>query len=155
MQIVILAIIILGIGTFTMTTPTSSVRGIRINNPLNIRIASNPWKGKVSPSRDTDFETFRAPEWGFRAGAILLRNYQLRHELYTLSEIINRFAPPHENHTGNYARFVAGQVSVGIDERIDLVNNQRLLVDVLHAMSIMEVGRHYSKNTVAKGVKLI
>lgn len=70
--------VILGMGAFTMTT-TSSVRGVRINNPLNIRIAGNAWKGKVTPSRDKAFETFKAPEWGFRAGAILLRNYQQRH----------------------------------------------------------------------------
>ncbi|CAE6902310.1 hypothetical protein ACOMICROBIO_EPCKBFOG_01473 [Vibrio sp. B1FLJ16] len=136
-------------------TTTSSVRGIRINNPLNIRIAANAWQGKVTPSRDSAFETFRAPEWGFRAGAILLRNYQLRHELYTLSEIIDRFAPPNENHTANYARFVAGQVGVGVDERIDLVSNKTLLVNVLHAMSIMEVGRHYSKDKVRQGVELV
>ncbi|EGQ8922587.1 structural protein, partial [Vibrio parahaemolyticus] len=101
------------------------------------------------------FETFKAPEWGFRAGAILLRNYQQRHELHTLTEIIHRFAPPNENHTANYARFVAGRVGVGMDERIDLVNNKPLLVEVLHAMSIMEVGRHYSKHTVLKGVNLV
>ena len=74
MPLLIIAIVILGMGALTMTT-TSSVRGIRINNPLNIRIAGNPWKGKVTPSRDNAFETFKAPEWGFRAGAILLRNY--------------------------------------------------------------------------------
>ena len=74
------------------TSTTSSVRGVRIHNPLNIRIASNAWKGKVTPSRDKAFETFKAPEWGFRAGAILLRNYQQRHELHTLTEIIHRFA---------------------------------------------------------------
>ncbi len=136
-------------------TTTSSVRGVRINNPLNIRIAANAWQGKVTPSRDNAFETFRAPEWGFRAGAILLRNYQLRHELFTLNEIINRFAPPNENHTANYARFVAGQVGVGIDERIDLVNNKAMLVNVLHAMSIMEVGRHYTKDKVRQGVELV
>ncbi|MDF5507475.1 structural protein, partial [Vibrio parahaemolyticus] len=112
------------------TSTTSSVRGIRIHNPLNIRIAGNAWKGKVTPSRDKAFETFKAPEWGFRAGAILLRNYQLRHELHTLTEIIHRFAPPNENHTANYARFVAGRVGVGMDERIDLVNNKPLLVEV-------------------------
>ncbi|MFZ3510532.1 MULTISPECIES: hypothetical protein [Vibrio] len=154
MPLLIIAIVILGIGAFTMTT-TSSVRGIRINNPLNIRIAGNPWKGKVTPSRDNAFETFKAPEWGFRAGAILLRNYQQRHELFTLSEIIHRFAPPSENKTHNYAQFVAGRVGVGMDERIDLVNNTPLLVEVLHAMSIMEVGRHYNKDTVIKGVNLI
>ncbi|ENE8724325.1 structural protein [Vibrio alginolyticus] len=156
MPLFILIIFVFGIGAFTMTTSTtSSVRGIRINNPLNIRIAPNAWQGKVTPSRDKVFETFQAPEWGFRAGAILLRNYQRRHELHTLTEIIHRFAPPNENHTANYARFVAGRVGVGMDERIDLVNNKPLLVEVLHAMSIMEVGRHYSKNTVLKGVNLV
>ncbi|MCA0937563.1 structural protein [Vibrio alginolyticus] len=154
MNVLIVLVSILGIGAFSMTT-TSSVRGVRINNPLNIRIAANAWQGKVTPSRDNAFETFRAPEWGFRAGAVLLRNYQLRHELFTLNEIINRFAPPNENHTANYARFVAGQVGVGIDERIDLVNNKTMLVNVLHAMSIMEVGHHYTKDKVRQGVELV
>ncbi|TOL78875.1 structural protein, partial [Vibrio parahaemolyticus] len=53
MPLFIFVIILLGIGAFTMTTSTtSSVRGIRIHNPLNIRIAGNAWKGKVTPSRD-------------------------------------------------------------------------------------------------------
>ena len=164
MPLLILVIIIFGIGAFTMTTKThtaaskpagsSSVRGIRNNNPLNIRIGNNAWKGKVTPSRDNAFETFQSPEWGFRAGAVLLRNYQRRYELQTLSEIIHRFAPPTENHTTNYARFVARRVGVGMDERIDLVGNKTLLADVLHAMSIMEVGHHYNKSTAVKGVSL-
>ncbi|EGR3201648.1 structural protein, partial [Vibrio parahaemolyticus] len=62
MPLFIFVIILLGIGTFTMTTSTtSSVRGVRIHNPLNIRIAGNAWKGKVTPSRDKAFETFKAP----------------------------------------------------------------------------------------------
>ncbi|WP_257968928.1 hypothetical protein [Vibrio parahaemolyticus] len=68
----------------------------------------------------------------------MLRNYQLRHELHTLTEIIHRFALPNENHTANYARFVAGRVGVGMDERIDLVNNKPLLVEVLHAPPLQQ-----------------
>lgn len=46
MPLFILIIFVFGIGAFTMTTSTtSSVRGIRINNPLNIRIAPNAWQG--------------------------------------------------------------------------------------------------------------
>ncbi|HFQ5108602.1 TPA: structural protein, partial [Vibrio vulnificus] len=96
---------------------------------------------------------FKHHKFGFRAGARILRNYQRLHGLNTLAEIINRFAPPVENDTKNYAQFVAKKVGVGVHESINLLDDERL-ADVLHAMSIMEVGRHYSRADAMQGVKL-
>ena len=36
----------------------TSVRGYRNNNPLNIRISSNNWKGEIKPSADGSFCQF-------------------------------------------------------------------------------------------------
>lgn len=130
-------------------------RGVRANNPLNIEINDkNNWRGKVSPSIDVRFETFQAPEYGFRAGAILLRDtYQGRYGLETISELINRFAPSHENDSDNYAQFVAKQLGVSPNQPIDL-RSDATLARLIHAMSIMEVGHYYSLEQVLQGVQM-
>ena len=130
-----------------------AVRGIRNNNPLNIRVG-NDWQGEAFVSRDPSFETFSHSKFGFRAGAKILRNYQSIHGLNTVREMIYRFAPKNENDSDNYARFVAKGIDVGLDEPINLGNDQ-LLAKMLHTMSIMEVGRYYSESDALKGVQLV
>lgn len=68
-------------------------RGIRNNNPGNIVIAPNDWKGKVPVSQNTDgkFEQFVAYEYGLRAMIVLLINYINRNGLKTMYGIVNRW----------------------------------------------------------------
>lgn len=82
-----------------MNTP----RGIRNNNPGNIRWGSD-WKGlkKDGKQQDPSFCVFETPEYGIRALAKLLQNYQLLYGLNTPRKIINRYAPPTENETVSY-----------------------------------------------------
>ena len=47
-------------------------RGLRNNNPLNLRKTSAKWLGKI-PSTDKDFEQFTSLEMGLRAGAINIK----------------------------------------------------------------------------------
>lgn len=150
MRLYLFILVLFGGWLFYMSQQT--IRGIRNNNPLNIRTGNN-WQGEALVSKDASFETFKHHKYGFRAGAKVLRNYQKLHNLDTLSEIINRFAPPVENDTKNYAQFVAGRVGVAVNEPINL-NDDVLLAQVLHAMSVMEVGRHYSYSDAMQGVKL-
>ena len=84
-----------------MATP----RGIRNNNPGNIRIGNN-WGGEVPPSERTDrqFEQFVSLEHGYRALLITLRTYITKHRLTTLRGIITRWAPKSENDTEAYIR---------------------------------------------------
>ena len=49
-------------------------RGIRNNNPLNIRKGNN-WQGEISPQSDKEFEQFESMTMGVRAGMKILRNY--------------------------------------------------------------------------------
>jgi hypothetical protein len=102
----------------TATVP----RGIRNNNPGNIRKSSEPWRGLLPDAVQTDpaFFRFSAPEWGIRAIAVILRTYQTKHGLKSVRALIHRWAPTVENDTEAYVAAVAKAVGVGPDEPIDL-----------------------------------
>lgn len=70
-------------------------RGIRNNNPGNLRDARN------ATGHDGEFVTFDSPEDGISALARQLRLYNARGN-NTLSGIISKFAPPVENNTASY-----------------------------------------------------
>lgn len=80
-------------------------RGIRNNNPFNIRKSSNKWIGKIKGT-DKEFETFDTLEHGYRAGLIILRTYYNKYKLHTYGEILKRFAPPCENELSYYYDFI-------------------------------------------------
>lgn len=100
------------------TTP----RGIRNNNPGNIRDGNDKWQGLVAvqDDHDVDFAVFKDPTWGIRALASTLVTYQDKHKLRSIRGIINRWAPPVENNTTAYVNAVAMAVGVAADEMIDL-----------------------------------
>jgi hypothetical protein len=80
-------------------------RGIRNHNPGNIRKTDINWKGEV-PGGDETFEVFESAIYGIRALAKLLITYDKKYGLNTVEKIINRWAPPIENDTGEYVRFM-------------------------------------------------
>ena len=115
-------------------------RGIRNNNPGNIRWGDD-WQGLVPKTQQTDksFCQFVSPEHGIRAMMIILRNYQLKHALNTVSGIINRWAPPNENNTQAYINSVADALNVTPDQRID-VTDSRVMMKLLQAIIRHENG---------------
>lgn len=81
-------------------------RGIRNNNPLNIRRGSI-WKGLQPQQTDKAFCQFVSMEYGVRAALYLMRVYVNKHNLHSVNEIITRWAPPEDhNNTANYIRIV-------------------------------------------------
>ena len=42
-------------------------RGLRLNNPGNIRISQPKWQGEVIPSADKSFKQFKTLAHGYRA----------------------------------------------------------------------------------------
>ena len=58
-------------------------RGIKNNNPLNIRKSSVEFKGEVTPSRDKSFKEFRTLAYGYRAAFKVLRTYYEKYNLGT------------------------------------------------------------------------
>ena len=96
-------------------------RGIRNNNPGNIRHGSN-WQGLNPNSRNIDpaFCVFTSSVYGIRALAKVLINYKKIHGLNTVRQIISRYAPPNENQTTAYIQSVAKQLGVVPDTIIDI-----------------------------------
>lgn len=136
-------------------TSTSGARGIRNNNPGNIRWGDG-WQGLVPKSERTDksFCQFTAPEYGIRAMIIILRNYEKKHGLNTVREIINRWAPPVENDTEAYINSVAKQVGVDADKVID-VTDSRVMIPLLEAIITHENGSQpYDFATFVKAIDL-
>lgn len=131
-------------------------RGVRYNNPLNIREGQNDpnhWQGEHLLDLDEGYEEFTAPKWGFRAAARILRNYQRFYGYNSLRELITRFAPKNENDTDNYISFVSKRLDVSPDAPLPLSDDQ-FMSRMLHTMSIMEVGRYFTLEDAAEGVAL-
>lgn len=83
-----------------------STRGVRNNNPANIRLGSK-WRGMTETQTDKAFCQFKNMTWGVRALIALLRTYVKKYHLHTIPEIITRFAPPSDgNNTAHYIDFV-------------------------------------------------
>ena len=87
-------------------------RGLRNNNPGNIRNSSTVWIGEVTPSKDKSFKQFKSMAYGYRAAIKLLQNYRKLHNCQTISDFIKRWAPPSENNTSGYINRVCSEMQV-------------------------------------------
>ena len=130
-------------------------RGIRNNNPGNIRHGSN-WQGLNPNSRNIDpaFCVFTSSVYGIRALAKVLINYKKIHGLNTVRQIISRYAPPNENQTTAYIQSVAKQLEVAPDAVID-IEERGILTVFIKAIIRMENGiQPYSDPTIQQGIDL-
>ena len=128
-------------------------RGIRNNNPLNIRRGAK-WKGLREVQTDPLFAQFTDMAWGIRAGAVLLRNYAKRYKAKNLWDIIHRWAPPEENHTTDYLRFVARESGVNPIDELN-VNDKDTLMKIISAMTLYECGENIPQKIIAYGINLL
>ena len=118
------------------------VRGYRNNNPLNLRISSNNWKGKVPTSENTDgsFEQFTTMPYGFRAALKNLQSYITKYHCNNIQSIINKWAPASDgNNPTNYAASVARTTGYSLTTTIT-ANDRDKLCHIAYAMAIVENG---------------
>ena len=117
-------------------------RGIRNNNPLNIRRSKDQWKGLKAQQTDTQFCQFESLEYGWRAAFYLLtRTYYHKYRLYTIRMIINKWAPPNENQTSKYIENVCRLTGIAPDEPIGIPSDHPARwMAVGRAMAIQECG---------------
>lgn len=127
-------------------------RGIRNNNPLNIRIG-NRWQGEVSTPTDTQFEQFEDMKWGVRAAFIILKNYIRRYKLYTIPDIISRWAPNNENNTSNYVKRVLEISGYSSRHRFDWQNINEMTA-LFQAMCKVENGVGIDVSIIKEGYYL-
>lgn len=106
-----------------------SVRGYRNNNPLNLRISSNKWKGKVPAAENTDgaFEQFTTMAYGFRAALKNLQAYITKHHCNTIQSIVNKWTPASDgNNPASYAARVAPKTGYAVTATIAAADKEKL-----------------------------
>lgn len=118
-------------------------RGIRNNNPLNIRRSKDQWQGMKKVQSDTQFCEFETLDWGWRAAfKLLTRTYYHQYRLYTIKGIISRWAPPNENNTRVYIENVSRLTGIGPDEPLGIPSDKPARWIALGlAMAIQENGQ--------------
>lgn len=110
--------------------------GKKNRNPLNIRYdKNNHWLGQRGQNKG--FVVFTSLRLGFRAAALLLRNY-VRRGCNTIDKIINRWAPASENDVESYISFVCEKSYIS-DRHQKITSNEDLFC-VLRAMGLFESG---------------
>lgn len=113
-------------------------RGIRNNNPLNIR-HGNVWLGEVEHPTDTEFEQFVSVRYGLRAAFVILRRYIRRYHHDTIRTIVSTWAPGCENDTDNYIKCVSESMQLDPDTPI-LYEDKETMCKLVAAMCKVECG---------------
>ena len=117
-------------------------RGIRNNNPLNIRRSADKWQGLRAQQEDREFFQFSSMAYGWRAAfRLLCHTYYKKYGLKTIRAIINRWAPPKENNTSYYIRSVAERTGISADKELgDPATHPAEWMMIGIAMAIVECG---------------
>lgn len=123
---ILLGLYIAFVSSARMRTP----RGIRNNNPLNIRKGNN-WKNEAADLLEWEFEVFRTPFDGLRAAAKTLHTYVNKHNLVTIEQIIYRWSPPNENDTNSYINSMVQKVGVNASEPLTRPEYEKLLTAMI------------------------
>lgn len=99
-------------------------RGIRNNNPGNLNFA-----GQAGATKETGpngrFAVFGSMEEGIAALIKQLQRYMSR-GIDTIRELVNTYAPASENDTGAYMKALSQSLGIGLDDKLDLSNQQQL-----------------------------
>ncbi|MBO4673899.1 MAG: hypothetical protein J5616_06090 [Bacteroidaceae bacterium] len=130
-----------------MTTHKNLPRGLRNRNPLNIRKSDQLWAGQTG--NDGKFCIFLSNEYGYRAAFRILKTYNTKYHIYSVREIISRWAPPNDgNNTRGYIQRVCALSGL---RETDLIVVQPSdgdpynVVMLVWAMAIVENGERYKK----------
>lgn len=128
-------------------------RGLRNNNPGNIRKGNVVYQGEIVPSKDDAFRQFTTMAYGYRAMFVLLHTYQRKYGLNTIASIISRYAPSVENYTEVYINAVAEASGVPATSHITTTNAD-VMVPIVVAMSKVENGVPAELSEVEAGWEL-
>lgn len=131
-------------------------RGIRNNNPMNLRDFGIRWQGLDSPSSDAGgYARFVDPVKGLRAGMRDLLTDFRRDGQNTIRKLITEFAPREDsNDTAAYIAAVAKRLGIGADAHLDVPSR---LIELARAIVAHENGakweRHYSAEQYAQAAQ--
>lgn len=111
-------------------------RGLRNNNPGNIRKGGDTFQFEKLPSTDAAFKQFMNMPSGYRAMFVTLCTYlTLGHN--TITKIISRWAPDNENDTAAYIKRVVKLSGVKADKVLSPSDGDQI-IQIVAAMSEVE-----------------
>lgn len=128
-------------------------RGIRNNNPLNIRKGDN-WLGLSKQQTDPSFCQFDSMTFGLRAGLIIIRKYMMKYNLHSIHAIVSRWAPPSENDTNAYVKSVSSMMKMHALQTFDFSDRGRI-VALISAMCKVETGITIDHNLIESAYDLL
>lgn len=129
-------------------------RGIINKNPGNIRKSADKWQGLTVVQGDPAFFQFDQPTYGIRAIARILITHQDRDGCRSITDHINKWAPPNENNTGGYIAAVSNRT--GLDPSVPLdMHSYAHLKPMVRAIIMQEcAGYQYDDAVMDKGLVL-
>jgi hypothetical protein len=113
-------------------------RGLRNNNPGNIRRSKIQWDGMAAQQTDPAFIQFTDATYGLRAILRIVHTYESR-GLVTVRGWISAWAPPSENDTGAYVTAVANAIGCGSDDPVR-VEDEATAIGLLRGIVMQENG---------------
>lgn len=127
-------------------------RGVRNNNPLNIRYNKrNRWFGRSITKKDKAFEEFSSPIFGFRAAFLILHKYMTLYKLNTIFQICARWAPVGDgNDVVKYADTVSARTGIDKNRAVAFADYESL-ISIVEAMSYVECGQEFPKRQIVQG----
>jgi hypothetical protein len=127
-------------------------RGIRNNNPGNLVKTGIKWFNKIPHNQNPDsrFEQFTNIPFGIRAMALDITN-DIKKGKNTLRTLINEYAPPAENDTAAYIKFVSDQTGISPDAKINAT--PEILAALIAAKIRIENGTQSSLYIDANDIK--
>jgi hypothetical protein len=127
----------------------SKVRGIRNNNPGNIKRSGDKWQGLSAEQTDPIFFQFVSATYGIRAIMRILATYYRTHGIDTVRGLISRWSATDQ---AAYISLVSRAIDRGPDESIDVL---ALRIPIAKAIVKMENGIDpYSAGTYADALAL-
>jgi len=139
----------------TVGTGTRKVSGtVRTTAPAADNVQPTPGGSLVTPSTvtdanvgnlrvpgsATDFQKFATRAEGVQAMSKQLEIYGTRDKIDSIRSAISKWAPPNENDTEAYIKFVSARTGIGADEKIDLTDPAVRTI-IMGPMMIMEKGK--------------
>ncbi|MDR0866592.1 MAG: structural protein P5 [Candidatus Symbiothrix sp.] len=127
-------------------------RGLRNNNPLNIRHNKDTFQGEIKPGTDKSFKQFKSIDYGYRAAFVTLGTYLSRGK-NTIEKIISAWAPSSENNTIGYISHVEQWSGVPRNKVLTATDGNDY-VAIVAAMSRVENGIEANPVDVRAGFDL-
>lgn len=128
-------------------------RGLRNNNPGNIRRNSDVFQGEKTSS-DREFKQFKSMAYGYRAIFKILSNYYWNYKLDTIRKMISRWAPENENNTDAYIKAVSDYAGIPADDPVNITDREQM-IRIVAGMSKVENGREADMSDVIAGWNLL